>query len=139
VSAVASRDSNRAELLRWLRQAERDLEAAHANARAGFHEWSCFLSQQAAEKALKAYLYGQGERAVVGHSILILLQRAERYAPEFEALHPAKRLDEVYVPTRYPNGLEETTPGEFYTQEDADACMSLAAQVIARVRELSAI
>src|SRR5437870_2705950 len=38
----------------WMAQGERDLEVARTAAREGFHEWACFASQQAAEKALKA-------------------------------------------------------------------------------------
>jgi HEPN domain-containing protein len=131
---VVPSDQNRIECDRWMRQAERDLEAAGANAKGGFFEWACFLSQQAAEKALKAFLYLQGERAVVGHSVQILIKRAAAYAPDLADLHPAKRLDEVYIPSRYPNGLEDSTPGEFYSREDAESCTALAARVIARVR-----
>lgn len=136
--AVAD-DQNREESERWMRQADRDLAAARSNAGSGYHEWACFLSQQAAEKALKAFLYGQGERAVIGHSILKLLRRASAYDPSFGSLKDAKRLDEVYIPSRYPNGLEEATPGEFYGAEDAQECISLAERVISHVRERSAI
>ena len=38
----------------WLRQAERDLEAAKLSFNGGIYEWACFLSQQCAEKAVKA-------------------------------------------------------------------------------------
>jgi len=50
------------------------------------------------------------ENAVIGHSILNLVQRAARYAGGLSALHVAKKLDEVYIPSRYPNGLEDTCP-----------------------------
>jgi HEPN domain-containing protein len=130
-------DQNRAEYERWLRQAERDLAAARSNTENGFHEWACFLSQQAAEKALKAFLYLQGERAVIGHAIAVLVRRAAEHVPALTALHPAKRLDEVYIPSRYPNGLEDTVPGDFYTKEDAAACVDLAAHVIRSVKEQS--
>jgi len=38
----------------WMKQAERDIENAEYEMRGGFYEWACFLSQQAAEKALKS-------------------------------------------------------------------------------------
>ena len=131
---MAAKGKNRAEFERWMRQAERDLESARSNAKAGFHEWACFISQQAAEKALKAFLYGKGERTVVGHSILALLNRVDRYSPIKKGLKNAKRLDEVYIPSRYPNGLEEGSPTEFYDHEDAKQCIELAALVISRVK-----
>jgi HEPN domain-containing protein len=130
-------DQNRAEYDRWLRQAERDLAAARSNASNGFHEWACFLSQQAAEKALKAFLYLQGERAVIGHGIAALVRRAAAYAADLEGLHPAKRLDEVYIPSRHPNGLEDSVPGDFYGEEDSNECIGLAERVISSVKEHS--
>lgn len=38
----------------WMKQAERDLENAKYEMKGSFYEWVCFLSQQAAEKAIKA-------------------------------------------------------------------------------------
>jgi hypothetical protein len=67
---------------------------------------------------------------VIGHSILTLLRRGMAYAPQLQAVQNAKRLDEVYIPSRYPNGLEDTVPGDFYTREDAEECIELAARVI---------
>lgn len=39
----------------WLRQAERDLNTAKVNLRERIYDASAFFSQQAAEKALKAF------------------------------------------------------------------------------------
>ncbi|MDQ7850022.1 MAG: HEPN domain-containing protein [Armatimonadota bacterium] len=38
----------------WVEQARRDLESARLQAEGGFFEWACFVSQQAAEKAVRA-------------------------------------------------------------------------------------
>ena len=38
----------------WFAQAERDLEQAKSSQSEARHEWSCFASQQAAEKSVKA-------------------------------------------------------------------------------------
>ena len=43
----------------WLEQAKWDLKAAKDSLKAENYEWSCFQSQQAAEKSLKAYLGSQ--------------------------------------------------------------------------------
>lgn len=132
-----TRDANREECARWLTQAQRDLEAAEVNRRAGYHEWACFLSQQAAEKALKAYLHLRGERGILGHSILTLLRRAAEHEARFAGFGEAKRLDEVYIPARYPNGLVEGTPGEFYDSRDSEQCMELARRIVGFVTSLS--
>jgi HEPN domain-containing protein len=47
----------------WFRQAERDLEQATASREDGRHEWACFASQQAAERAVKALHLSLGQDA----------------------------------------------------------------------------
>jgi HEPN domain-containing protein len=49
----------------------------------------------AAERALKAYLFLQGHRAVIGHSILSLLKSCMAHDRSFKELEKIKRLDEV--------------------------------------------
>ena len=44
----------------WLHQAQADLAQASLSAGAGHHEWACFASHQAVEKALKALHLQQG-------------------------------------------------------------------------------
>jgi HEPN domain-containing protein len=134
---MAQRDANREEYARWLRQAKHDLRTARTVAKTGAHDWACFLSQQAAEKALKGYLYSKGHRAVTGHSILMLLTRCMKHDGSFDAINRAKRLDEVYITSRYPNGLQEGTPLEFYTNEDSRECIALAQATIRTVEKLA--
>ena len=45
----------------------------HGSSPAGFYEWACFISQQAAEKAAKAVLQRWGAEAW-GHSVVRLLE-----------------------------------------------------------------
>jgi len=54
------------EAARWLEQARRDLDDAEFAASGSRWNLACFLAQQAAEKALKAYLYACGAEAVWG-------------------------------------------------------------------------
>lgn len=44
------------EARRWLSQAQYDLQAARVNEQNGIYAWACFLCQQSADKALKAFL-----------------------------------------------------------------------------------
>jgi HEPN domain-containing protein len=122
---------------RWLAQASEDLRwAAHLADKGGWH-LACFLAQQVTEKALKAFLYAQGEEIVVGHSVARLCAAAARYQPEFSA--KARRwsmLDGYYIPTRYPNGLPDGIPAEVYTQEAAAGAVELAAEAVAWVQNL---
>lgn len=50
---------------KWLRQAEADLLAAKDSLDHGHHEWACFQCHQAAEKALKAFLYEKGYTSIM--------------------------------------------------------------------------
>lgn len=100
---------------RWLAQASADLQWADHLARAGGWHLACFLAQQVAEKALKAFLYAQGEEVVLGHSVERLCAAAARYCPAFA--DKARRwsiLDGYYVPTRYPNSLPDGIPANVY-------------------------
>ncbi len=48
----------------------------------------------------------------------------------------AGKLDRLYIPTRYPNGLPGGIPAEEFNQEDASESMALAHQVIDHVKKL---
>ena len=127
----------RGEADRWLRQARFDLEAALANRSLGYHALACYLSQQAAEKAVKALLYGWGERRVLGHSVVELLAQAAETAPTLlELSRDASRLDKLYIPTRYPNGLPGGVPAESYAAEDAADAIAAAERVVAESARL---
>ena len=65
----------RAEAERWRRQAANDLAFARVAVRERFYAQASFISQQAAEKAVKAIAYGLGERALLGHSLVTLISR----------------------------------------------------------------
>lgn len=63
------------EARRWFVQAQADLEIVNLLQSAGYYAAACFHAQQAAEKALKAVLFGQGSRVVWGHSVRELALR----------------------------------------------------------------
>jgi HEPN domain-containing protein len=128
------RDS-RAEALRWLRQAENDLSFARVALREGFFAQACFVAQQTGEKALKAIAYDHGERVVLGHSLVELLDRLCQRAPVLGELRElAGQLDQYYVPTRYPNGLPGGVPYEAFGRSQAEGAVAGAARFVAAAR-----
>ena len=128
-------NQNLVEAQRWLKQAEHDLNAAEWNAEGEFFENSCFLVQQSAEKALKAFLFSKGERTFVSHSTLILARKAATYAKEFEKLSDDCRLlDKFYVPTRYPDSIPDGIPHDYYTMKDAAAALEAGERIIKFVK-----
>lgn len=115
---------------RWLEQAWEDLRWAKDLAERGGYHIACFLSQQVGEKALKAFLYAQGEEIVIGHSIERLCNFAAKFDVEFS--QKVKRwaiLDGYYVPTRYPNSLPESIPAKVYTENAAQEAVLLAEEI----------
>ena len=122
---------------RWLRQAEKDLESARDSSKAGHYEWACFQSQQAAEKALKAFLYSKGLRAVLTHSIRELVLDCSKYESSYrDLLSQAKVLDTYYIATRYPNGLVgNAIPAQYYSEEDASQCTDYAGLILKTVKK----
>lgn len=121
--------------LRWLRQAEEDLHWARMLSEQGGFHLACFLSQQIAEKALKAFLYGQGEEIVIGHSVERLCRAAAQYDAEFgDKSRSWSLLDGYYIPTRYPSGLPDGIPADVYTRAAAEQAVQLASEVVEYVR-----
>ncbi len=119
---------------RWLEQARTDLGWTRHLHTEGAHYLVCFLAQQVAEKALKAFLYAQGEDLVIGHSVRRLSERTAEYETRFRCHVDAWGiLDSYYIPTRYPNGLPDDIPARVYNQDAASGALALAEAVVAKV------
>ncbi len=121
---------------RWLEQAIEDLKWAKDLAKRGGYHIACFLSQQVGEKALKAFLYAQGEEIVIGHSVERLCHLAAKYEANF--LRKVKKwaiLDGFYIPTRYPNGLPDSIPAKVYTSDAAGEAVRLAGEIVDYIKE----
>lgn len=126
----------RSEGLRWLEQAEADRYGAQLLFDGASYHLACFVAQQIAEKALKAFLYAQGEDLVIGHSVEALCRWAAGFDADFEQLRQkAAPLDGYYIPTRYPNGLPDSIPARVYTRAAAEEALRLADQTLHLVQE----
>ncbi|MGB9627376.1 MAG: HEPN domain-containing protein [Thermodesulfobacteriota bacterium] len=116
---------------RWLLQAEQDLSDAEFNLGGRRFNVACFLAQQSAEKALKAYLFSRGAEEVWGHSVAELCKDAQTFDQEFNRLDiQAGSLDKYYIPTRYPNALPGGIPSKAFDEDDAKHAIQLAREVI---------
>ena len=127
------RDS-KSEGLRWLEQAEADRKGAQLLFDGGSYHLACFVGQQVAEKALKAFIYAQG--FVIGHSVEALCQWAAQSDADFEEpREEAAPPDGYYVPTRYPNSLPDSIPARVYTRTVAGEVLRLTDQVLHLVQK----
>ena len=125
---------HREEALRWLRQAENDLEYAELGFKEGFFAQVCFQCQQVCEKALKSIHYGHlRKRIVYGHSLVIL---AKDLNLEYSLMEELAILDQYYIPTRYPNGLPGNAPYEVYTKNQATGALSTCKKIINIARKM---
>jgi HEPN domain-containing protein len=119
------------EFERWMLSARRTLVSARRDAQAGDYNWACFKAHQAAEKALKAVLWGLGELAI-GHSPVALVERlAQLGLPVSERIRElAARLSKFYTPTRYPDVWESGIPEDYYTGSEAEEAIRWAGEII---------
>ena len=119
---------------RWLEQAEADRRGAEILFQGQSWHLACFIAQQVAEKAIKAFLYARGEEIVIGHSVEALCTWAAEYDHDFKIpREEVGALDGYYIPTRYPNGLPDSIPARVYTIHAARDALRLADRTLKAV------
>ena len=126
------------EARRWLTHAQDEYQDAEDLRTRGRFYLALFHFQQAAEKALKAFLYAHTDdrRVFLTHSVLELIEAATAIDPSMRELEKSSRLDQYYIPTRYPNGLPGGVPSRFYTDpEEAADASALARKVLEAVAQ----
>ena len=122
--------------LRWVKQAEQDLNDAQYNREGQKHNLACFLSQQAAEKAVKGYLYFRGAEDVWGHSLSDLCEDAKLFEMYFDTIKSeARQLDKYFEMTRYPQFLPGGIPSEAFEDADSERALELSGFVVNFVKE----
>lgn len=124
---------NKEEALRWFTQAKDEfIDADDLRKRERFY-LALFHFQQAAEKAVKAFLYLKVKSIEVffTNSINDLLKLAIEIDTEFKEIESVKKLDQYYIPTRYPNGLPGGIPSRYFDDpSEAKDAMLLAKKLI---------
>jgi HEPN domain-containing protein len=97
---------------------------------------ACFLSQQAAELALKAALHALGKERK-GHDVHRLVEELGQDVPGVLAfMDEARVLDQYYIPTRYMNAFAEGSARSHYTEGQARQAVAMAEGILARMREV---
>jgi len=107
----------------WLNQARNDLEWAQHSLQGGFFAQTCFVAQQASEKALKAWCYKLGYDIIRTHS---LYQIVKTVGENGLLEKHARQLDLYYLTARYPDAIPAGAPFEVITQEQARQALTAA-------------
>jgi HEPN domain-containing protein len=122
------------ESLRWLAQAQDEFADADELRRRNRFYLALFHFQQAAEKALKAYLYltvRSKEEVFTTHSIDDLLQKVRAIDRDFRGVKGARKLDDYAIRPRYPDSLPGRIPSRFFDDPlEAEEAMQLARGVV---------
>lgn len=115
----------------WLQKAGEDLKWAKASFEDGFFAGACFISQQVAEKSLKAYLFSQRQKLIRTHILPRLLKNCLKFDKTFETLKEAcEILTLYYTEARYPDDVDTSS---FNTKPRTKQAISLAQDVLAVV------
>lgn len=127
------------EARRWYQTARDDLDTAKVLLDNNKFSASCFHSQQAAEKALKAicFLFGMD---TWGHSIVkltdVLRTHKQTATKVLSYRKEAMALDRYYIPTRYPDGLPDITPMDAYNVDDAETALKYSGHFLDLAHEV---
>ena len=116
----------------YILQSHRDLEAARNMLSSGMYEWTCFLSHQCCEKAIKAVLEYNGiiER---GHSLKRLLHvyssTTGNNVPHALSDNIGK-LDVYFISSRHVTAFDIGTPMEHHSRLMAEEAISIAEDLL---------
>lgn len=133
-----SKNSQQNEALRWLKQAQYDWQAAQYVA----HEYpamSCFMSQQAVEKGLKAAILAATVTAPPRtHAIRELIAKVEPLGLTLEK--QVRNLDGYYMMAHYPDAIAgESAPYELYGREEAQDVLEIAKNTLEEIKNWMAL
>jgi HEPN domain-containing protein len=118
----------------WIAFARRDVLAADVLQRNGIYEESCFHSQQAAEKALKAFLLYKGQTPPRIHALPDLLTRCLTFDTTLNALRAeCTTLNQYYAPTRDPDAAAAVSPAGLPGQTEAQRALDYARAIISAI------
>lgn len=114
----------------WLAQAKEDLNWGKDTLDRSYYPQACFISQQCAEKALKALAFFLDFDAVKSHSIVKIARALNINGAVLDA---AKKLDQYYISARYPDAMPEGIASEYITKGQAEEALQFAEMIIQKI------
>jgi len=123
--------------LRWIDAGQNDLIVAESLINHGHFSAAAFHAQQSAEKALKGLLRLHGHSAW-GHNCFDLLKQVETLLTnsiDSSNIMGVRRLDNHYIPARYPDAFSSGTPADHYDKSIAQQAIEDAKAILLFVQE----
>ena len=114
----------------WLKQAENDIDWAIYSFNGDFFLQTCFIAQQAAEKALKAFCFWKGFDIVKTHSLYQIIKMLKING---KLEKNAKELDIYYISSRDPDSFPAGAPFEIITKEQSEKALEAAKEIFKTV------
>ena len=116
---------------RWLDFAREDLVLAEVALEKDIFNQACFHAQQGVEKALKGFLRSRQRSVPRTHALSELLAICQGLDNSFRRLEQTcVKLDQYYIPTRYPDALPGMAPEGLPTREDAEGVVTLLREAL---------
>lgn len=115
----------------WLDKATEDLAVARLVLTEKHTAHACSLSQQSIEKSLKAYLITKARTYPRIHNLAELLDLCEQIDPAFsQFMDDCIRVDEYYIPTRYPSGIPGMAAHGMPSESAANTAITTAKNIL---------
>lgn len=122
-----------ADVSSWLEFAEYDFKTAKWDLQGKIYTSSCYASQQAAEKAIKALILSAGKIIPKIHSLDRLLSELKKLGTNVSAIeNAAQGLDKYYISARYPG--QYGGPEGLYDKSDARSAIVAAKLILQFVK-----
>ena len=113
----------------WLDFAKYDLKTAKWDLKGKIFTSSCYASQQAAEKSIKALILSNGKVIPKVHSLDRLLSELKKMGEDISGIEKsAQILDKYYISTRYPG--QYGGPDGLYGESDAHSAITAAKLIL---------
>jgi HEPN domain-containing protein len=120
----------------WFRQAQSNYRFLSVAKKSESYDLVCFLSQQVAEEALRAYLVCHGKDETSTHAVMELCEIASQYDEGFLQLkNEIEALNYFNIVVKHSNPVESAIPGTFFSQADAEKAIVTAKEVLDFVRD----
>ncbi len=123
----------------WLDRAADDLAVGKLTLKKGYTAHSCFLSHQAFEKSLKAFLIKRRATHPRTHKLVDLVTECATLDEALaNLLTGAIVLDQYYIPTRYPDATPGTLAEGLPSAKQAKEALNIAQDAFDTVSSLLA-